>query len=150
MMTGAGSDVLARAVRTVLSDSEFVEREHLRLPGYKKSQLRQFTGRCYVASESYFHLAGGRESGLKLRHAKLRYAINGFPAGTSHYWLVGTDDSPIDLTAEQFECAFPYELGIGWEFLTCQPSVRAQKIIDRATEPYPSLIVTCPNLLPPL
>ena len=98
---------MARAVRTALSDSGFVEREQLRLPGYKTG-LRPFTGLCYVASEAYFHLTGGFESGLKPKRVKLRHAVDKLPAGTSHWWLVGTDGSLIDLTAEQFECKFPY------------------------------------------
>lgn len=141
MATRAGPDILARAVRTALSDSGFVEREQLRLPGYKTG-LRPFTGLCYVASEAYFHLAGGFESGLKPKRVKLRHAVDKLPAGTSHWWLVGTDGSLIDLTAEQFECKFPYELGVGGGFLTCQPSSRAQKIIDRVMELNPSLAVT--------
>jgi hypothetical protein len=41
-----------------------------------------------VASEAYFHLAGGFESGLKPKRVKLRHAVDKLPAGTSYWWLI--------------------------------------------------------------
>ena len=80
------------------------------------------TGHCYVASEAYYHLAGGKAVGLKpmcVQHE-----------GGPHWWLRDADGRDIDLTAAQFSSPVPYKLGRGKGFLTTQPSKRAQQVID--------------------
>jgi hypothetical protein len=80
-------------------------------------------GHCYVASESYWHLAGGAASGLTpqvIRHE-----------GASHWYLRGADGQIIDLTAGQFQTPVPYAQGRGCGFLTRQPSKRAALVIAR-------------------
>jgi hypothetical protein len=130
---------VAQAIRQVLSDRDFVEREKLLKPEYRDS-LRPYAGHCYAASEAYYHLLGGATSGLMPCRVKLNKAVRGIPAGTRHWWLVDAAGARIDLTGEQFATPFPYELGVNGGFLTRQPSVRAQKLIDRVLALNPSLV----------
>ena len=91
-------------------------------PEYRNAS-RPYAGHCYVASEAYYHLMGGRDVGLRpqvIRHE-----------GSTHWYLRDGDDNVIDLTAEQFESTVPYESGRGCGFLTKAPSKRAQIVIDR-------------------
>ena len=108
-------DALAQSIRAVLT-------EDLLKPEYRGAS-RPFTGHCYVASEAYYHLSGGKDSGLKskvLRHE-----------GSTHWWLENPQGQVTDLTAEQFETPVPYEQGRGTGFLTLRPSKRGQTAIER-------------------
>jgi hypothetical protein len=84
---------------------------------------RPYAGHCYVASEVYYHLRGGKEAGLK--------AVGLEHEGAQHWWLEDNLGNVIDLTSEQFATSVPYERGRGRGFLTKQPSKRAQTVIDR-------------------
>lgn len=80
---------------------------------------------CYVASEAYYHLAGGKKAGLKPMQANFD--------GLSHWWLQDEGGNVIDLTEAQFGGDLPdYSKGTGRGFLTKKPSKRAQEIIRRA------------------
>lgn len=81
-------------------------------------------GHCYVAAEAIYHLAGGKESGLK--PVRLR-----MPDGVVHWWLQAPDGEIIDPTHDQFAEAVPYEQGRPGGFLTREPSRRAQELINR-------------------
>lgn len=65
-------------------------------------------GRCdgygYVGAEAYWHLAGGRDSGLRPMQLNHR--------GQSRWWLVDRDGRVIDLALGRGDKAkFPYEKG---------------------------------------
>jgi len=82
------------------------------------------TGHCYVASEAYYHMAGGAAAGLKpmsIQHE-----------GGPHWWIRTKDGQDIDITAAQFRTPVPYAKGVGKGFLTREPSKRAQEVIRRA------------------
>lgn len=84
------------------------------------------TGHCYVASEVYFHLAGGVAAGLTplcIQHE-----------GGPHWWIRDAKGADIDLTVEQFSTPVPYHLGRGKGFLTREPSKRAQAVMSRIKE----------------
>lgn len=85
---------------------------------------RPSSGLCYVASEAYYHLVGGKESGLvpkTVRHE-----------GSVHWWLeVRATGERFDLTADQFKKPVPYEKGRGRGFLTARPSERARVVMTR-------------------
>jgi hypothetical protein len=79
------------------------------------------TGQCYVVSEAYYHMNGGKAAGfvpMVIHHE-----------GGTH-WYLRQNGRYIDLTAAQFSTTVPYELGRGCGFLTKQPSKRAQALID--------------------
>ena len=79
-------------------------------------------GHCYVASECFYHLSGGKEAGFKPMHIKHE--------GVSHWWVQGPKGEVIDITAAQFKTAVVSENSRGKGFLTRNPSKRAQKLID--------------------
>lgn len=74
-------------------------------------------GHCYVASEAYYHLRGGKP--MNMRHE-----------GVSH-WFILDGDEIVDLTADQFETVPDYSTARGCGFLTKKPSKRCQILLDR-------------------
>lgn len=89
-----------------------------------KDVLGQVEGRCYSASEAYYHLMGGKDSGLT--------PIQGIWEGQSHWALRRKCcNTIIDLTVEQFKEVPDYTLFRGRGFLTKEPSIKAQSIIDK-------------------
>lgn len=107
-------DPLGRLVRGSLSD-ELLSKPYL-AAGNRLAH-------CYVASEAYFHLAGGKDAGLK--------AVGLQHEGSQHWWIEDASGKVIDLTADQFSTPVPYAQGKGRGFLTRQPSARARTVIDR-------------------
>lgn len=87
----------------------------------RKSHAHPLGEHCYVASEAFWHAAGGPQSGLKPYHVK--------HAGGTHWFLLG-EDRLVDLTADQFDDLPPYGAGRGCGFRTRKPSKRAQKVLD--------------------
>ncbi|MBI1214754.1 MAG: hypothetical protein GC185_02920 [Alphaproteobacteria bacterium] len=114
------------------------------------------TGHCAVASEAFYHIAGGKQAGFM--PVVCGYAAN--DAGEmvfkgevapalqkgwrkeTHWWIKGPKDGKrgagaiFDVTAGQYPEAYPYEKGHNTGFMQPQqkPSKRAQIIIDRVTE----------------
>lgn len=87
-------------------------------PKYRNG-VNRYAGHCYVASETLYHLMGGKESGLK-------------PFGLGdHWWLQDGSDQIIDITSAQFDYKFPYYLGRHRSFLTRTPSKRAKILMER-------------------
>lgn len=80
-------------------------------------------GNCYLYSEAYYHLMGGKDSGLT--------PIQGIWEGVSHWALRTRDGEIIDLTVKQFEIVPDYSLFRGRGFLTKKPSKKAQKLINQ-------------------
>ncbi len=107
---------LANAIISSLSDE-------LRKPPYRGNP-NPLAGHCYVASEAFFHLAGGQE--------RFTPMVTRVPGGT-HWFLKDKETGEIvDLTAGQFDFAVDYESARGTGFLTKSPSRRAQEVIRRA------------------
>lgn len=77
---------------------------------------------CYIASEAYYHLNGGKAAGYT--------PMQGYHEGVSHWWLVNEKGRVIDITSGQFQTPVDYSKGRGRGFLTKNPSKRAQEILD--------------------
>lgn len=107
---------LVDAIRFALTDE-------LRKPGYGSHPMAGF---CYIASEAYYHILGGKASGYT------PCTIN--HEGANHWYLRGKSGEIIDLTADQFKTTPNYSKGRGRGFLTKRPSKRAQVVIDRVQE----------------
>ena len=117
-VSGIAIQVYVTAIRQSLS-------EELRLKPWKNDE-NEMAGHCYVASEAFYHLIGGKSCGWK-------------PMFTRHYdvphWFVQHEDGEIvDITADQFEESVEYHVARGKGFLTKQPSKRAQIVIDRVDD----------------
>lgn len=96
--------------------------DDLRRPPWRGSE-NHLAGHCYVASEVAYHLLGGKASEYTpqvIRHE-----------GSQHWFLKNKSGRIIDLTAEQFDSAVPYDRSRGCGFLTRGPSKRAQIVLDR-------------------
>jgi hypothetical protein len=107
------------AVRLSLTDAD-------RLFRYRGPSSLPVAGHCYVASEAAYHLLGGKDAGwtpMQIQHG-----------GGSHWYLRHESGLILDITSEQFFKPVPYANGRGRGFLTRQPSKRAARVIDRATE----------------
>lgn len=80
-------------------------------------------GSCYVASEAYYLLAGGKDAGLTPVRGEVDAILHRMQTGPGQYlaptvhWWLRRDGSIIDLTAEQFTEPFPYEVGRGRGFM---------------------------------
>ena len=77
---------------------------------------------CYVASEAYYHIRGGKAAGLKPVNAKVN--------GVSHWWIEDNGEV-VDITAGQFAEPVDYSQGRGKGFLTKGPSRRAKELIRK-------------------
>lgn len=93
-----------------------------------------YEGYCGAATEAYLHLAGGRESGLRV----MRRSNDD---GSSHWWLLDGRGRVIDLTKgpadrrhlkKRPKDLYPYEEGRGAMFQNGynRPSKRAAAIIE--------------------
>ena len=113
-----------RAVRTKLTSD-------LLKPSYRMSNRKNpMAGHCAVATQSLYHLLGGKRAGytpMQLWHE-----------GASHWYLRAKDGHVLDATADQFRTSVPYHEGVARGFMTPRqgrrtqpPSRRAQMVIDR-------------------
>jgi hypothetical protein len=115
------------------------------------------TGHCAVASEAFYHIAGGRKAGfmpvvcgyaadgrghMKFGAEKIDALKNDRWHKETHWWVRGPKDGArgaggiFDVTVRQYPEPFPYENGHNTGFMQPQqkPSKRAQTVIDRVTE----------------
>jgi hypothetical protein len=116
-------DDLAQAIQTVMTPD-------LLKPKYRHSTA-PLAGHCYVTTQTYFHLMGGKEAGYEVYHIQMGDDI--------HWFLLKLPNEIIDLTASQFERPVPYPEGVHGGFLTNYPDERAQIVIERLREQYPEL-----------
>jgi len=115
------------------------------------------TGHCAVASEAFYHLAGGKQAGFMpvvcgyavtasgdmdfTPEARAAAEKNGARRET-HWWIKGPQQAKrgagavFDVTVAQYPQAFPYENGRNTGFMQPQqkPSCRAQVVMDRVVE----------------
>lgn len=113
---------IAKRIIDNLSD-DLLKPEYL-----KVTDKNRFTGHCYVASETYYHLSPLKHSVYHIKHE-----------GTTHWFLRDENNNVVDLTAEQFKSAVPYQDGKRGFFLTSEPSQRSQKLIEKVLK-YPFVI----------
>ncbi len=93
-------------------------------------------GSCYVASEAYYLLAGGKSAGLTpvrgevgaILHRSLNRS-GSYLAPSVHWWLRREDGEVVDLTAVQFDEPFPYAQGRGRGFMP-SPSKHTLMIVE--------------------
>jgi len=93
-----------------------------------RGQSHPLAGYCYVASEAYFHLAGGKGSGLKPMQISHEGVSHWFLLNDRNLTLAGSQI--IDITAGQFKTPVPYSDAKGRGFLTKNPSKRTQRLLD--------------------
>lgn len=86
------------------------------------------TGKCYVATEAVYYLAGGKEAGLKPMRMKVPVEDDGYEQIT-HWFLRGPNGEVIDLTAGQFKRIPDYSTAIGSGFMTKHPSSMASELM---------------------
>lgn len=125
-------------VRSVVETRD-MQTEHLELrseiqavltPELVKKEYRHdrddLGGHCYAASEAFFHMAGGREAGLRPHMKKS-------DDGSSHWWLVDGNGSVIEMLEERADHLEGYDYSAGGPrgFMTKGPSKRARDIIGR-------------------
>ncbi len=117
------------------------------------------TGHCAVASEAFYHIAGGKAAGFMpvvcgysvLPDGRMVYgaaradAERAHPekfARETHWWIRGPKGGKrgagdvFDVTAAQYAFPFPYQNGHNTGFMQPQqkPSKRAQVVIDRVIQ----------------
>ena len=117
------------------------------------------TGHCAVASEAFYHLAGGKAAGFMpvvcgytvMQDGRMIYGAaradaeknaGGYFARETHWWIRGPKGGKrgagevFDVTAAQYAFPFPYQNGHNTGFMQPQqkPSKRAQVVIDRVIE----------------
>jgi hypothetical protein len=93
----------------------------------KKEKHHKTAGHCYAASESLYHLIGGKNSGYTPHVGKNKN-------NETHWWLQDKNGNILDPTFEQFYFKNenpPYDNGRGTGFLTKKPSKRASIIIEK-------------------
>ena len=120
----APSDPLKREVQAVLRADD----GSLSNPRYAGGPER-FDGYGYVAAEAYFHLAGGRDAGLRPTQLLHR--------GTSRWWLTDQKGRVIDLALGRGDRPeFPYERGKSRPFRGTKAGISrgAKQIVDAVLE----------------
>lgn len=94
---------------------------------FKGEIKNNYSGHCYLASETLFHLTGGKDVWL-VRNARDSDNI-------VHWWLINKESNDIvDLTKRQytdFNIKPPYENGKPGFFLTKKPSKRCLQLINK-------------------
>jgi hypothetical protein len=114
------------------------------------------TGHCAVASEAFYHLAGGKKAGfipvvcgyaednkgnMKFK-ADIQPALQAGWKKQTHWWIRGPEGAArgggkiFDITSGQYDAPYPYQNGHNTGFMQPQqkPSKRAQIVIDRVAE----------------
>jgi len=81
-------------------------------------------GHCYVATEAFYALMGGKAAGWTVNWVKHE--------GSTHHFLRNPRGEVVDLTADQFKTPVPYEQGKRFGWMTGEtPSERAQILLNR-------------------
>ena len=93
-------------------------------PQYRDKTKNRFWGHCYVASETFYYLVGGKESGYAPRRIKVN--------GINHWFLQHLEtDEIVDITSQQFDFDIDYSLSKKASFLTQFPSKRSLKLMEK-------------------
>lgn len=86
------------------------------------------TGHCYILSELFWHFLGGKGCGYVPQVLKWE--------GNTHWYLKGSKNKILDLSAEQFKTPPDYSKGKGCGFLTKKPSKRARVLFERMEQAW--------------
>lgn len=105
---------------------EFLRDNNSLLKGqYRLAASGGLVGHCYVATESYYHVVGGREN------------PDYTPCVVSHeqttHWFLDGPNGVIDLTFEQFDSEPPYEQGRGCGMQNT-PSKRCVLVLEHLSQ----------------
>ncbi len=122
----APADKLKREIQSVLTDD-------LTQPRFRIGHGGKFDGHSYIAAEAYWHISGGRESGLQPMQLNRD--------GASHWWLVNAKGRVIDLTLGRGDKAnYPYQDGAARSFRFTQNgmSKRAAEVVTRVKRSRPN------------
>lgn len=96
-------------------------------------------GQCYVASEAYYHLTGGKDE-WKPQFIEVNWG--GFDGNyvCPHWFLESRDGSRVvDLTVEQFsqnDIEVPHHDSVGRGFVPPSPSGRAKEVMQAVEDDY--------------
>jgi cytidine deaminase len=119
---GADDKTVIRTIQSVLTP-DLLKKRYRNVP--RKNKL---SGHCYAASEAYYHMRGGAESGFVPMVLRLT-------GGGTHWFLQHVNTGKIvDITARQFPKRVNYAAAKACGFLTKKPSKRASTIIARTEE----------------
>lgn len=83
-------------------------------------------GHCFVATEVFIYLMGGKDAGWK--------SMNVRHENDSHWYAQHSDGTVVDITASQFSTPVPYDKGIGkgmMQRVAGIPSKRSKKVLER-------------------
>lgn len=115
---------LVAIIRDSLTDKD-------RSPRYR-GDPNPMAGHCYVASEVFYHAMGGKAQGWKAMHVTV---LDG-----PHWFMKHSSGIVVDITADQFPCAVPYDNAKGkgmqgrYKNGVLQPSKRASAVLARVTK----------------
>ncbi|MBL7664196.1 MAG: hypothetical protein JNM93_03620 [Bacteriovoracaceae bacterium] len=123
-MTSA--EKVAKAIKQNLSD-DLLTPEWRQIKQESGNQGNKYFGQCYVSSEAFYHLMGGKEVDLVPQH---------LPTEFGTHWIVFNRKTGkrYDLTRPQFKETPNYSTAVNAGFLTKLPSKRAQKLILKVLE----------------
>jgi hypothetical protein len=121
----AAERALVERIRAALTVDLLEPKSRLALKGIA-NVYTDTRSHCYVASEAFFHAAGGAVAGWRVRRQPI--------AGRTHWWLERGDDELVDVTADQFAEPVDYSAGTTAAFLTPAPSKRCRVVLERIAE----------------
>jgi hypothetical protein len=111
-------DIIIKLISDNLSDD-------LLKPKYLIGERNKFTGHCYVATETLYHLLS--EEDKKIYKPSI-LKIN----GDTHWFLKNVlDNTVIDITKDQFNFTLNYNESKGCGFLTKKPSKRSIILLNK-------------------
>lgn len=85
--------------------------------------IDSLVGQCYIASETAYHMFGGKEAGWTPMQMQWE--------GSSHWFLRHKDGTILDITANQFHTTPDYSKARGRGFLTKRPSNKTREVLER-------------------
>lgn len=132
-MTITSKDIRLLVLEAVLP--EFIKKHltpDLLKPQYR-NQTHKLAGHCYIASEAFYHMLGGRKNGYRPMYVKVK--------DKSHWFIKAIDGKILDITAEQFS-RIPYSKAIAKGFLTKKPSKRSVKLRSKVLKDLKNTILT--------
>jgi hypothetical protein len=115
--------ILIEEADDIVMDVRSLLRNDDRKPQYRWNPNPMF-GQCYVASETVYHLLGGKHCPAVLYSYQMRWE------GESHWFLV-LAYKVIDPTFDQFEEKPKYEYSTRRAFMSPSPSKRTRAVMRR-------------------
>lgn len=118
---------MADTIEDIILDKQSLEDALREMgPGHLKKRYRSrwtperpTTGYCYVLAELAYHYLAPEGS---------KPCLIDMENGDRHWFVRTPDGTPIDLSADQSDIPFPYDLGRPKGFLTKEPSKRTRML----------------------